>query len=439
MTAPSKPSDDETASVSPNDSLLPGHWSPTDPEREPIDGPIGQALWRRADRVMPSKAMFLTRSARFAGYNVLPGFIAEAEGCRVTDVDGRRYIDFSCSNGPSLLGYRNPEIEAVVAAQTAIGDGVPYFSPAIVELCERLLRWTDGFGWVNPVKRGSDATELAMRVARIRMQRPDVLLFKMSYHGSNREQSIFYEGMPQDGTIHAPRLAWNDAEALDQYPADMGARTAAILMSPLDQNSGVPCAFPDKEFIAAVHRFRERTGALIVLDDVRAGFRLHPQGSHKAIGLRPDMLCLGKALGNGYIQAALLGAEPLRSSVEQILYTSTTIFSAVCARAAIVTLDVYERTNAFETLTRAGQRLIAGLERAAVERGQSIQFSGPPTHPTMLFDDDPRQAKAESFSHAAARLGALFHTREPWFVSTAHDDAAIDEGIEIASRAFESL
>jgi glutamate-1-semialdehyde 2,1-aminomutase len=424
------------ASASHNEGQLPGYWSPTDPQRPPIDGPIGQDLWKRADKVMPSKAMFLTRSSRFAGYNVLPGFIAEAEGCRIKDVDGRCYIDFSCSNGPSLLGYRHPEIEAVAAAQTAKGDGVPFFSPAMIELCERLLVWSDGFGWVNPVKRGSDATELAMRVARVHTRRPNVVMFKLSYHGSNKEQSIFFEGTPSDGTQHAPRLAWNDVAALDEFPSDQGAQVAAILMSPLDQNSGVPCVFPTAEFIAAIHRFRERTGALIILDDVRAGFRLHPKGSQHAIGLEPDLMCLGKALGNGYTQAALLGKELLRSSVEQILYTSTTIFSAVCARAAIATIDIYEQIGAFEKMTRAGQRLIAGIQAAAGRQGRSIGFSGPPTHPTMLFEDDPGLAKAESFSHNAAMLGACFHTREPWFLSAAHDDAAIDEAIEIAGEAF---
>jgi glutamate-1-semialdehyde 2,1-aminomutase len=275
-----------------------------------------------------------------------------------------------------------------------------------------------------------------MRVARVKTQRPNVIMFKFSYHGSNKEQSIFFEGVPRDGIEHTPRLAWNDVAALDDYPADLASQVAAILMSPLDQNSGIPCAFPTAEFIAAIHRFRERTGALIILDDVRAGFRLHPKGSHEAIGLKPDMLCLGKALGNGYSQAALLGTDPLRSSAEQILYTSTTIFSAVCARAAIATLDVYERTHAFDKLTHAGKRLIAGMEAAATQNGQGIEFSGPVTHPTMLFAGDPKQAKAEEFSHLAAKHGACFHTREPWFVSTAHDDPAIDEAIEIAGTAF---
>lgn len=418
---------------------IPGYWSPTDSTRPPVDGPIGQALWKRADRVLPSMGMFLTRSARFAGYNVLPGFIAEARGCRVTDVDGRSYIDFSCSNGPNLLGYGHPEIEAIAAAQAARGDGVPFFNPVMVELCERLLRWTDRFDWVIPVKRGSDATELAMRVARVATRRPDIVMFRLSYHGSNKEQSVMYEGVPQDGTRHAARLAWNDVAALDGFPADRAAEVAAILMSPLDQNSGMDCVFPTPEFIAAIHRFRARTGALIILDDVRAGFRLHPEGSHKAIGLKPDMLCLGKALGNGHTQAALLATETLRHAAAQILYTSTTIFSQVCARAAIATIDVYERDDAFGAISRAGERLIAGIRAAAGKHGQQIRFSGPVTHPTMLFAGDPDQAKAERFSHEAAKRGALFHTREPWFLSAAHDDAAIDEAIDIADKSFAAM
>lgn len=418
---------------------LPGFWSPTDPNRPPIDGTVGQDLWKRADKVLPSKAMLLTRSARFAGFNVMPGFFAEAEGCRVTDVDGRRYIDFTGSNGPNLLGHRHPEILAAAAMQAEKGDMLPFFSSVMIELCERLLNWIDGYDWVIPLKRGSDATEVAMRIARAKTRRPDVILFKRSYHGSNKEQSIFYEGIPKDGVSHVPRLEWNDVNALDAYPADSSERVAAIMMSPLDQDSGVPCIFPTPEFISAIHRFRKRTGALIILDDVRAGFRMHPKGSHMAIALEPDMTCLGKALGNGYSQAALLGTETLRASAEQLLYTSTTIFSALCARASIATLDIYERDNVFDAMTRAGERLMTGFNAAAKKWGAEIDFSGPVAQPTMVFLNDPGQARGEEFSYEAARRGALFHPRETWMMSASHDDAAIDESIHIAEQAFETL
>lgn len=428
------------AGAAPAAGSIPGYWSPTDPNRPPIDGPKGQALWRRADKVMPSYAMFLTRSARYSGYNVQPGFIVSAEGCRVEDVDGRRYIDFTCSNGPNLLGYRHPEIEAAARAQAEAGDLMPYFSPSMIELCERLLRWTDGFAWALPLKRGSDATELATRVARAATGRPHVVMFKHSYHGSNREQSLLYEGVPPDALNHVSRLPWNDVAALDEFRATNGEGVAAILMSPLDQPGGAaPTHSASPEFVAAIERFRKRTGAVLILDDVRAGFRLHPKGSHKAMRLAPDMLCLGKALGNGHATAALMGTDAVRGGAERILYTSTYLYSAVCCRAGIATLDVYERDNAFARMQRAGERLIAGIGKAAPEYGQNISFSGPATHPTMLWDDDADAAKAERFCHEAAKRGALFHPRIWSFLSAAHDDAAIDEAIAIARESFAAM
>lgn len=427
------------AAAPPAGGAIPGYWSPTDPNRAAVDGPKGLDLWKRADAVLPSYAMFLTRSARFAGYNVWPGFIAEASGCRVKDVDGRSYIDFNCGNGPNLLGYRHPEVEAAARAQAAHGDLMPVFPPAMIEFCERLLKWTDGFDWVVPVKRGSDATELATRVARAATRRPHVIMFKDSYHGTNKEQSLFYEGVPADGLAHVSRLPWNDVAALDHYDGAPGEQVAAILVSPLDQDAGHPTVFPTPEFIAAIERFRRRTGALVIVDDVRAGFRLHSLGSHKAMGLQADLLCLGKALGNGHAVGAVIGKEPQRGGAERILYTSTYLFSAVCFTAAMTTLDVYQRDNAFEKMKRAGERLIAGIRSGAERHGQRVQLSGPPTHPTMLYDDDPAGARMERFSYESAKRGALFHPRLNWFLSAAHDDATVDEAIVIADAAFAAM
>jgi glutamate-1-semialdehyde 2,1-aminomutase len=389
---------------------------------------------------MPSYAMFLTRSARYAGYNVLPGFISEARGCRVKDVDGRSYIDFTGSAGPNLLGYRHPEIEAAARAQAEKGDLMPMFSPTMIDLSERLLQWTEGFDWALPLKRGSDATELAMRVARASSGRPHILMFEDSYHGSNREQSLLFEGTPRDALEHLSRLPWNDAAALDNFKSSSGEQVAAILMGPLDQPGGNHTTRPPSpEFIAAINRFRKRTGAVVILDDVRAGFRLHPKGSHKAMGLEPDMLCLGKALGNGHAVAALMGNAAVRGGAERILYASTYVYSAVCCRAGIATLDVYERDNAFDTMQRAGERLIAGVQTAASKHDQRISISGPATHPTILYDNDPDSALMERFCNEAAKRGALIHPRIWSFMSAAHDDSSIDEAIEIIGQSFAAM
>ncbi len=338
------------------------------------------------------------------------------------------------------MGYRHPEIEAAARAQAGKGDLMPMFSPAMIDFCERTLKWTDGFDWALPLKRGSDATELAMRVARALSGRPHILMFKDSYHGSNREQSLLYEGTPTDALNHLSRLAWNDVAALDNLKSTSGEQVAAILMSPLDQPGGNYATKPaSPEFIAAINRFRKRTGALVILDDVRAGFRLHPKGSHKAMGLEPDMLCLGKALGNGHAIAALLGTDAVRAGAERILYSSTYLFSAVCCRAGIATIDVYERDNAFATMQRAGERLVAGVKKAAKSHGQPMNFSGPDTHPTMFYDNDPDSARMERFCHEAAKRGVLFHPRIWPFMSSAHDDAYIDEAIDVATKSFTAM
>lgn len=407
--------------------------------RPPIDGPKGQALWARVDKVMPSGAMFLTRSARLAGHNVLPGFIAMASGPRVTDVDGRSYIDFNAANGPNLLGYRHPEVEAAAHAQSLLGDMMPHFSPPMVELCERLLQWNDDFDWVLPVKRGSDATELALRIARTRSGRPGVLMVTRSYHGTNKELSLMQEGIPDDVWQHVTRVVWNEPDTLDAIPQKLGEQIAALMMCPLDQDACRPCVTASPEFVAAIERFRRRTGAYVILDDVRNGFRIHPKGSHKAMGLEVDMICLGKPLGNGYAIAAVLGPETLRSGAEQLLYSSTYLFGAICFKAAIATLDVYERDNAFVMMERSGQRLVNGFRAAAERYGQDISISGPVTNPTVLYENDPDSHQMERFCHEAARRGALFHPRINWFLSAAHDEAVIDEALGIVNESFAAV
>ncbi len=211
-------------------------------------------------------------------------------------------------------------------------------------------------------------------------------------------------------------------------------------MSPLDQPGGNHPTHPaSPEFVAAINRFRKRTGAVVILDDVRAGFRLHPKGSHKAMGLVPDMLCLGKGLGNGHATAALMGTAAVRGGAERILYASTYVYSAVCCRAGIATLDVYERDDAFATMQHAGERLVTGIQKAAGKYGQDIHMSGPATHPTLFYNNDPDSALMERFCHEAAKRGALFHSRIWSFMSSAHDDASIDEGIDIVEKSFAAM
>ncbi|MGI9432630.1 MAG: aminotransferase class III-fold pyridoxal phosphate-dependent enzyme, partial [Myxococcota bacterium] len=385
-------------------------------DMEPSDGPRGEALWQRADQVLPGGGIYLTRSARFAGPGVLPGFFESAEGCRITDVDGRTYLDFLCSNGPILLGYGHPEVEAAARAQADRVESVSFYTPALVELAEALVARNPAMAWAIPVKNGSDAVGLAARVARAATDRSTLILFERAYHGFAPELSLGPAGIPAAHQTHTRRVTWNDVDGLAECVREAGDDLAGVVLNPLDQNPGRDTRPPTAEFLAAIRKTQTETGALLILDDVRHGFRLHPGGSQEHLGVEPDLLCLGKALGNGHAVSALLGTEALRAGARSIPFTATFMFTAVAQRAALATLEVYDRDGVFDLLESAGTRLCAGLEGAAADAGHSVRLSGPPTMPSLRFLGDDGLRRGQHFSREAAQRGALFHPLLNWFV-----------------------
>jgi glutamate-1-semialdehyde 2,1-aminomutase len=410
-------------------------------EVDPVDGPLGRALWARADAVLPGGGIYLTRSADMAGRGVLPGFIAEAGGCRVTDVDGRSYVDWLCANGPNLLGYRHPEIEAAVAEERTRTNTASLFPPALVEVVERLVARFPPMAWGVVAKNGSEVVSLAARVARQHTQRRRLVTFERAYHGNDPElASAPRPGVLTDGTEQVDRLPWNDADALLDHGRAHGGEIAAVIVNPLDQGPLVPTTAASGDLVAALHEVRDRHGVPIVLDSVRHGFRLHPDGCQRAIGLEPDLLVLGKALGNGHAISAVLGNQDLRGAARRILFTSTYMFESPPMRAAIRVLELYDRLGVFEHLHATGERLADGLRAAAAASGHEIVLSGPPTMPSLFFaHDDDQRSLGRGFCRAMAERGVLWHPFLNHFTSLAHGHAEVDLTVAAAREAFAGL
>lgn len=404
---------------------------------DPIDGPEGQALWDRADRVLPGGGIYLSRSADLAGRGVLPGFIVAADGCRVTDADGRTYIDLLCANGPNLLGYQHHEVEDAARRQAATMTSASMYPSALVEIVERLVERDDTMTWGIVSKNGSEVVALSLRVARQHTQRPLVVGFTSAYHGNDPELAVSPSaGVLADGTSDVLRTAWNDPDALFTLVETHHDEIAAILLNPIHQIPRAPTLDASPEFVAALELARDRYGMQLIVDDVRHGFRLHPEGSHRTLGIVPDMLTLGKALGNGYSISALLGRGHVRQAARRILYTSTYMFETPPMHAAMKVLEIYDRDQGFDHLQAVGRRLRSGILAAAQSTGHRIDYSGPLAMPTLLFADDDDLTKGRRFSREAAGLGAILHPVLNWFLSTAHTEADIDETIAIAEEAL---
>ena len=402
-----------------------------------VDGPAGRALWDRADRVLPGGGIYLTRSADLAGRGTLPGFVAAAEGCRVTDVDGRTYLDLLCANGPNLLGYHHPEVEEAAARQAARATSASMFPPVLVEVVERLVARFPPMAWGVVGKNGSEVVSLAARVARHHTGRRGLVAFRSAYHGNDPELALLPGSGPlADAVADVHRVPWGDPDALVDLAAAHAHELAGVLVNPLDQNPGQPTVDLGADQVAAIHEVRARHGLVVVLDDVRHGFRLHPDGSHHASGLEPDLVCLGKALGNGHAISAVLGREDLRPAARRVLFTSTYMFEAPPMAAAMAAVEVYDRDGVFDHLVAVGERLRAGLLAAAADAGHAVSVTGPPAMPTLVFDDDPGAQRGRAFARAAAERGAILHPLLNWFLSGAHTAADVDEVVAIAADAF---
>ena len=260
----------------------------------------------------------------------------------------------------------------------------------MVEIVEALVDRYEDMSWGMVAKTGSETLSLAARIARQDTQRAHLIAFTAAYHGSDAELALIAPpGQLSDLTRNVLRVAWNDAEGLRALAARQGNDVAAMLLNPLDQKSRSPTVTASDEFVAAINDVQQEYGIRLVLDDVRHGFRLHPRGSETVLGVSPDLVCLGKALGNGYSISAIVGREDLRAAASRIMFTSTYVFEAPPMRAALATLEIYDRDDVFSHLDRAGRRLRDGMLAAAEAAGHHVTMSGPATMPTLLFEDDP--------------------------------------------------
>lgn len=409
----------------------------------------GQLL-ERAERVIPGGGVYFTRSPRFGVPGMFPAFIRSASGCRIADVDGNEYIDFMCAFGPIVLGYNHPAVEEAANRQAALANGTTFMSEVMVELAEKLVhRWTvaaDEIGasrfadWVVFAKNGSDVTTFATRIARQHTGRTKILVASGAYHGFDTWSVPGNAGIPDGHRADIDYFNWNDVASVDECFERNGGQIAGAIITPIKHDSTHDIELPAPAFVRTLQANLRRESALLIVDDIRAGFRLHPSGaSHLGYGLEPDLVCFGKALGNGHPISAIVGREELRQSVSGVYFSATHFCAAVPMAAAVGLLDAFDSEHAFEQMTSGGQRLRDGIQGAALKAGVDVRYSGPLAIPNLLFEDDEGLRKMRRWSGLCARRGVIFHPRHNWFLSSAHGEADIDQAIEVAASSFREL
>lgn len=368
-----------------------------------------------------------------------PQFFARADGAYLWDCDGNRYIDYLCAYGPNILGYRHPKVEAAAQAQAALGDTMTGPSEAMVVLAENLVSMISHADWAMFCKNGSDATSMAMVTARAYRDRKKILVATGTYHGASPWNTPGLKGILPEDRAHIIYFNYNDLESAEAAFRQAGGDVAGVFATPFRHEVFSDQFLPTAEYAQGLRRLCDDADALLIIDEIRTGFRLSRDCSWKVHGVDPDLSAWGKLLANGYPISALLGSEKARQAASSIYVTGSFWFQAVPMAAAIATLREIRETDYLERTVEIAAALRAGLEAQSAAHGIPIRQTGPAQMPQILFDDDPDMRRGSFFTGTAVRLGAYLHPYHNMFVNAAMTKADVEATLAITDEAFDIL
>jgi glutamate-1-semialdehyde 2,1-aminomutase len=419
-------------------------------------------LYEQACKVIP---LGVTSSFR-ASQRPIPLFIDRGLGSRLYDVDGNEYIDYALGHGPLILGHCHPQIVAAVGRQVARGSTFGCQHELETKVASQMLK---ALGWADRVvfsNTGTEAVQVALRLARAATGRSRIVKFEGDYHGwmdsilvgyrhrrpvegrSSEREMLATSGQCSSVLQDVVVLPWNNLEALERCFDEMGADIAAAILEPMQCN--VASIVPERGFLQELRYLTQRERALLIYDEVITGFRLAGGGAAEFFGIAPDLAVFGKALAGGYPLSAVAGLDSIMKLVadKKVLHAGTFNGNPIAMAAANATLEVLldPAQAVYHRLERLGSRLFQGLKQLA-GKGIPILVQGVPMCFHTLFTEANAVrsyadflaydwSRSERWVEEALLQGIFQMSDARWYVSAAHTDNDIWLTLERAQRAL---
>ncbi|HTL91685.1 MAG TPA: aminotransferase class III-fold pyridoxal phosphate-dependent enzyme [Steroidobacteraceae bacterium] len=418
-----------------------------------------QAHYRRALTRLP---LGVASNFRFWGEERTI-YVKYGRGGRIVDLDDNEYIDYRLGYGPAILGHADPRVDDAAREGIKIGGVFALATEREYYVAQRISKMVPAAELVRFSNSGTEAVMAALRLARAYTGRDNYVMLEGSYHGlfdaamwytpmdkwTQVGDPVVYpysEGIPLTTRSFAHFVQANDANQLEDVLKRHADKLACLLIEPIMGNClGIAA---DTAYIRAARELCDRYGVLLVIDEVKTGFRVARGGAQQLYGVKADLCTFAKAMGNGYPISVLAGREEIMRKIGRgVAHGGTYTAHSVSLAAAERTLQILDETDALDRIAAYGTALRQGMSAILKARGIAHSFVGHPSMSGLYFAHEPPRTYRDwkgsdyTFYDAAAKVlhdeGVLCEpdSREPWFVCAAHDDACLKEtlaGFEVA-------
>jgi len=420
---------------------------------------------KRAYKVMP---LGVNSNFRYWGEGITP-YMQKAKGAYLWDADGNKYIDYRMAFGPIILGHAYDEVNEKVKQEIDLGTMSAMTYELEIETAEIIVKMCPSIEMVRFACSGTEATMHAIRVARAYTGRERIIKFEGMYHGfhdytlwSTYSPTEAYgnhgnpipipssSGIPRTLSELVTTLPFNNPDVLEKILRSIGEQVAAIIVEPCMGNCGA--ILPQKNFLQFIREKCNKYGIVMILDEVKTGFRIANGGAQEYYHIKPDLATYAKAFANGYPLAAFGGTKEIMSIIGHgVAQGGTFTNNKPGVAAAWATLTVLQREPVLKTIEKRGKRLMDGIVNIFKEASIPVCMNGYPAMFSYAIGvekvTDQRSWNASEREYYLALIEAMLErgvmpdhdAREPWFLCYSHSEEDIDTTLEVVREAVKTV